>query len=231
MLTLLLAIVCLSEPRSVALRARAGDAEFSTDGTAFSEPKYDTAMMYFWHAGLPSVTKDKQGNYIKYPVLITWKDQYFLCTDANFKDELNETHTLQKKKNDNYVWCDGYEGSGYIASDSYAHDDFDRVWGSTDYYMRYLYDTTDSGLLAKLGVDINDLKTFGEAAGMYTANLPYLIPVDPEKDQYAIGLDETVFGKDVWLVGRTRTWQTVPSTGLISTYDGMQEGQVQWCLD
>ena len=231
MLTLLLAIICLTEPWSFALRARADGAEFSTEGTAFSEPKHDTAMMYFWHKGLPSITKDKQGNYIKYPVLITWLDQYFLCADDNFKNELNETHTLQKKKNGHYIFMGGYIDNGYLSSDAFDHDDFDRVWGDTDYYMRYLYDTTDSGLLAKLGVDIDDLKTFGEAVSMSTASLPYLVPVDPEKDQYAIGLDEAVFGEDYWLVGRTRTWQRVPQTGLLFSYDDMQQGEVQWCLD
>ena len=71
---LLLALIFLSEPCSLAARSWAAGAEFGFDDTAFTEPEYDTSLMYFWHKGLPSVTKDKQGNYIKYPILITWKD-------------------------------------------------------------------------------------------------------------------------------------------------------------
>ena len=227
-ITLLLALIFLSEPWSSALPAWAGDAEFSTDGTAFSEPKYDTAMMYFWHEGLPSATKDKQGNYIRYPVLITWKDQYYLCTDANFKNELNETHSKQEKENGNYKFFG--IGLGYLNSDAFSYDDYDRVWGDANYWMRYLYDTTDASLLAKLGLDVASLRTWGEAVSMSTPNLPYLVPTDPSKDQYAIGLNETAFGQNNWLIGSTRNWEWV-DTDYVFGADGWQGGDVQWELD
>ena len=226
-LTILLVVILLAGPLgSPASRVRADD-EFTIDGTAFTEPEYDTAIMYFWHKGIPSVTKDKQGNYIKYPVLITWKDQYYLCTDANFKNELNETHTKQEKKNDHFKFYG--IGIGYIGSDNFSFDDYDRVWGDTDYYMRYLYDTADSSLLAKLGMDVTTLRTLGEAVSMTAPNLPYLVPTDPSKDQYAIGLNEKQFGENHWLIGSTRTWEWVDTD--ILDFDNWQGGEVQWELD
>ncbi|MBR4691537.1 MAG: hypothetical protein IKP17_02135 [Oscillospiraceae bacterium] len=224
LLVMVFLAVPLGNPRA---RVRADGAEFELDGSAFNEPEYDTCMMYFWHKGLPSVTKDKQGNYIKYPILITWKDTYCLRTDENFKNELLETHSKQKKKNDHYKFFG--ISSGYVASDSFSADDYDRVWGDTDYYMRYLYDTTDSSLLSKLGLDLNSLKKYGEAVSMDASGLPFIVPTDTSKDQYAIGLDEKVFGKDYWLIGSTRNWEWV-ETGMFGT-DNWMGGVVQWELD
>ncbi len=211
--------------------SRADDPEFDIDGSAFTEPKLSTGMMYFWHKGLPTVAKDKGGNFIHYPILITWKDQYFLCTDKDFRNELNETHTLQKKKNSNYVCIDGYEGFGYVDKDTYSHTKFDRVWGNCDYYMRYLYDTKDSALLAKLGMDVNDLTTLGEAVSLVQPEgLPFVVATKPETDQYAIGLNEQTFGANVWLVGQTKMWEWVPTDSWWG-YDLMMCGDVQWCLE
>ena len=229
---LVLTASALAGPLAVPASRTSADTEFDVDGSAFTEPAYDTAMMYFWHEGLPTVTKDKQGNYIHYPMLLIWKDQYFLCADENLRNELDETHSRQKKKNDKYVWCDGYEGYGYVASDSYSHTKFDRVWGSADYYMRYLYDTKESSLLSKVGVDLESLRTLGEAVSMQTeAKLPYLVATSPETDQYAIGLDERVFGKNIWLVGECRSWQWVDTDPWWFNSDEMQEGVVQWGLN
>ena len=101
---LVLTASALAGPLAVPASKTSADSEFDVEGSAFTEPSYTTGLMYFWHRGLPTVAKDKQGNYIKYPVLICWKDQYFLCADENFRNELNETHSRQNKKNDKYVW-------------------------------------------------------------------------------------------------------------------------------
>ena len=228
---LVLTASALAGPLAVPASKTSADTEFDVEGTAFTEPSYDTALMYFWHEGLPTVTKDKQGNYIKYPVLICWKDQYFLCTDKNFWHELNETHKMQGKENDNYVWIGGFE-SHYLGKNSYSHTEFDRVWGNCDYYMRYLYDTNESSLLSKLGVDLESLRTLGESVSLQTgAKLPYLVATSPETNQYAIGLDEGVFGKDYWLVGQAKLWEWVDTEGLIFRQDSMMKGDVQWCMD
>ena len=126
---LVLTASALAGPLAVPASKTSADTEFGVEGTAFTEPAYDTALMYFWHEGLPTVTKDKQGNYIRYPVLICWKGQYFLCADENFRNELNETHSMQGKENDNYVWIGGFE-SHYLGKNSYSHTEFDRVWGN-----------------------------------------------------------------------------------------------------
>ena len=228
-LALMLTAAALAGPLALPASKTSADTEFDLDGTAFTEPEYDTGIMYFWHRGLPTVAKDKAGNYIKYPVIISWAGQYFLCTDANFKNELNETHKKQEKKNGHYKFFG--IGIGYVASDDFSFDDYDRVWGDTEYYMRSTYATTSSSLLTKLGLDINSLRTLGEAVSMTSPSLPYLVVTKPETDQYAIGLDEKVFGKDVWLIGRTRTWEWVETSGLIWKTDSWMGGDVQWGLD
>ena len=228
-LALLLTAAALAGPLAAPASRTSAETEFDTGGSAFTEPSYTTGLMYFWHRGLPTVAKDKQGNYIKYPVIISWAGQYYLCTDANFKSELNETHKKQEKKNGHYKFFG--IGIGYVASDDFSFDDYDRVWGDTEYYMRYKYDTTSSSLLTKLGLDINSLRTLGEAVSMTSPSLPYLVVTKPETDQYAIGLDEKAFGKDVWLVGRTRTWEWVETSGLIWKTDSWMGGVVQWGLD
>ena len=38
---------------SSALFSVADDTEFSIDGSGFTEPSYDTSIMYFWHEGMP----------------------------------------------------------------------------------------------------------------------------------------------------------------------------------
>ena len=129
-------------------------------------------------------------------MLICWKDQYFLCTDEDFKNELNETHYKQKKKKNDHDKFFGITG-GYVESDCYSADDYDRVWGDADYFMRYLYDTTDKSLLAKLGMDMDSLNQYGESVSMTCPELPYIISTDPAKDQYAIGLSESAFGQNV----------------------------------
>ena len=229
-LLMLLVLVFLAGPLgSPASEVRADGAEFDLDGSAFTQPEYDTMMMYFWHEGIPTVTKDKQGNYIQYPVLITWKDQYFLCTDANFQEELNETHKQQEKKNDHYKYIGASSDWNVIGGDGY--EKWDRVWGNTDYYMRYLYDTTESSLLSKLGMDVNSLTTLGEAVSVtWPEGLPYIVATKPEANQYAIGMDKKAFVQNVWLVGTTRTWESIYTSAVWGS-DKSQDGDVQWGLD
>ena len=207
---------------------RADETGFDLNGTAFTEPELDTGIMYFWHEGIPSVSKDKNGNFIKYPVIISWNDRYYLCTDGSFKGELNETHTLQEKKNDHYIYI-FMTSLGGIGGD--AFDNYDRVWGDAGYYMRYLYDMSGDALLSKLNLDLNSLYKYGESVSINTpANLPYLVAAKPETDQYAIGLSQAAFGADTWLVGKTRTWEEI-ITGAITGWDNSQSGDVQWGLD
>ena len=227
-ITLILALVFLAGPMASPASEVRADEEFSFDESTFKDPEYTTSMMYYWHTGLPTVQKDKQGNYIQYPVLICWKDQYFLCADEDFKNELNETHTKQLKKNDHHKFFG--LSDGYVESDCYSADDYDRVWGDADYYMRYLYDTTDKSLLAKLGMDLDSLNQYGESVSMTCPELPYIIPADLSKDQYAIGLPESVFKQNVWLTGCVTTWEWVYVSGMVFKTEYMC-GDVQWELD
>ena len=43
-------LLLLSGPAEM---ASADDPEFSIDGSGFTEPSYDTSIMYFWHEGMP----------------------------------------------------------------------------------------------------------------------------------------------------------------------------------
>lgn len=228
-LALVLTAAALAGPLALPASRTLADTEFDLDGTAFTEPEYDTGIMYFWHRGLPTVAKDKGGNYIKYPVIITWAGQYYLCTDANFKTELNETHKKQEKKNDHHKYIGRSSDWNVIGGDGY--EKWDRVWGDTDYYMRYLYDMSGSALITKLDMDVSTLRTLGEAVSMSIPDgVPYLVATKPETNQYAIGLNEAAFGKDVWLVGKVRTWEWI-RVHLVLRYDKDQYGDVQWGLD
>ena len=228
-LALMLTAAALAGPLAVPASKTAADTEFDLDGTAFTEPEYTTGIMYFWHRGLPTVAKDKGGNYIKYPVIITWAGQYYLCTDANFKNELNETHKKQEKKNGHHKYIGRSSDWNVIGGDGY--EKWDRVWGDTDYYMRYLYDMSSSALITKLDMDVSTLRTLGEAVSMSIPDgVPYLVATKPETNQYAIGLNEKAFGKDVWLVGKVRTWEWI-GVHLVLRYDKEQYGDVQWGLD
>ena len=228
-LALALTAAALAGPLAAPASKTSADTEFDLDGTAFTEPEYDTGIMYFWHRGVPTVTKDKGGNYIKYPVIITWAGQYYLCTDASFTEELNETHKKQEKKNGHHKYIGNSSDWNVIGGDGY--EKWDRVWGNTDYYMRYLYDMSSSALITKLDMDINSLKTLGEAVSMKIPDgVPYLVATKPETNQYAIGLNEKAFGQNVWLVGVTRTWEWIYTHWLYG-YDEDQCGDVQWSLD
>ena len=90
--------------------------------------------------------------------------------------------------------------------------------------MRYLYDTTDKSLLAKLGMDLDSLNQYGESVSMTCPELPYIIPADLSKDQYAIGLPESVFGQNVWLTGCVTTWEWVVVEGMIFETEYMSSG-------
>ena len=228
-LALGLTAAALAGPMAFPASRTGAETEFDTGGTAFSEPSYDTAIMYFWHEGIPKVSQDKGGNYIRYPVIISWNDKYYLCTDSSFKNELNETSNLQEKKNDN--WC--FIGIGpdwnYFQDENYGFEKFDRVWGDTNYYMRYLYDISSNALLSKVGIDLDDLFQLGEAVSMVVPDgMPFMVCTKPEADQYAIGLSQKAFGKDYWLVGRTKTWLEI-RTGIFNE-DAAMWGDVQWGL-
>ena len=208
---------------------QADDTGFDLSGTAFTDPEVDTGIMYFWHEGMPTVSRDKNGNLIKYPVIISWKDKYYLCTDGSFRNELNETHSKQKNETQ-YVGIGIGSTWEYLSSDVYGYKDFERVWGDSDYYMLYTYDMSGDALISKLNLDVNSLLKYGESVSINPpANLPYVVYTDPEKDQYAIGLPTAAFGEDYWLVGRTRTWEWI-NTGLFGE-DVSQEGHIQWGLD
>ena len=227
-LALGLTAASLAGPLAFPASRTGAETEFDTSGTTFSEPSYDTAVMYFWHEGIPKVSKDKGGNFIRYPVMITWNDQYYLCTDGSFKNELNETHSFQDKENGHHVFVSGSPSWNVISG--YSYEDLDRVWGDCDYYMRYLYDMSSSALISKAGIDVADLRELGEAVSMVTPDgMPFIVCTKPETDQYAIGLSEKAFGKDVWLYGKTMTFEEVV-TGMFDT-DQFHTGKVQWVLN
>ena len=228
-LALGLSAAALAGPLTFPASRTSADTEFDVSGTAFNEPSYDSGIMYFWHEGLPTVTQDKGGNSIRYPVIITWNDKYYLCTDTSFKNELTETSNLQKKENGNWCFIGIGDDWSYFQANTYGYQKFERVWGDTNYYMRYLYDISPNALLSKAGIDLDDLLQLGEAVSMVTPDgMPFLVCTKPETDQYAIGLSEKAFGKDYWLVGRTKTWLEI-RTGLFGD-DSAMWGDVQWGL-
>lgn len=165
----------------------ADETEFDTSNTAFTEPQWDTGMMYFWHEGLPQTDAafDENGNVLKYPLLITWDDQYYFCFDENFQ---NLTLQSKDKCKDNYGWY-------------WLGTDCDRLIPYFTYYQYYSYPMTAYALLSKSGFDAETLLTLGEAVSMQTPKVPYIVTTDPSNDRYALAAPEEVSGKNTWLVG------------------------------
>ena len=229
LLYLLTILMILSVPAEYTL---ADGAEFGIDGSGFTEPTYDTSMMYFWHEGIPTVAKDTQGNFIYYPVLITWvynneQQSYYLCTDSTFRNWLTTTRSLMEIKNSMYFYCDD-DPKDLAPSNSW--ENYDRIWGDCKYWMDRRYPMSADGILAKLPMDVTALKDMGEAVTMsYPAGIPSLVYTDTAKNQYAISLNRNVFGEDIWLVGNVRTWEHVTESSYGS--DVKHEGDAQWALD
>ena len=69
--------------------AEAYDSVIDTSGVRIPEP--DNCYLYHWKPGLPPAPKDFST--VRYPLLITWKDQYFLCTDDSFAQTINYRFT------------------------------------------------------------------------------------------------------------------------------------------
>ena len=69
--------------------AEAYDSVIDTSGFHIPEP--NNCYLYHWKPGLPPAPKDFST--VRYPLLITWKDQYFLCTDDSFAQTINYRFT------------------------------------------------------------------------------------------------------------------------------------------
>ena len=180
---------------------RADETDFDTSNTAFTEPQWDTGMMYFWHEGLPrkDTVFDANGNVVKYPLLVTWDDKYYFCYDSSFN---SQTTTTFNSKPSNSSWNFGV----------YTEDMYDRIFSILEYVKYTSYSMSDDALLAKAGFDVNTLFTLGEAVSMQTPLVPEIVMTDPANDRYALAAPESVCGKERWFVASLRTNEWVPTS-------------------
>ena len=170
----------------------ADETDFDTSDTAFTNPQWDTGVMYFWHEGLPQKDDvyDSNGNVLKYPLLITWDDCYYFCCDDPFKSKLSDSYGSRKEK---WGWYVGVPSS------------YDMLFHVLEYDQYYGYEMSSAALLSKAGFDVDTLFTLGEAVSMQTPMVPSLVTTDPGNDHYALAVPESVYGKDRWLVASLRT--------------------------
>ena len=65
--------------------------DVSIDTSGFHIPEPDSCYMYRWKKGLPP--QPENFTTMRYPLLITWRDQYYLCVDEKFAKTLNYRYT------------------------------------------------------------------------------------------------------------------------------------------
>ena len=205
-LATVLAVAALAGLGGAPSLAPAAEAlDFNIDETGFTTLDYDTGYMYFWHEGLPTVAKDKAGNWIEYPILITWDDKYYFCADSTFAKGLEKTEDIEYNgktvaTKDHHCYIRGVTLSHYQQNgagkekEKQAFDSWERVWGYTDYYMRTSYSLSENALLAKLPMESETLLKTGMGVSAQLPTTPYLVLADQESDRYAIGLPNSVFG-------------------------------------
>ena len=184
--------------------------DFNIDGTGFSDPEVTSGIMYFWKKGLPPTGKsfDSAGNILSYPILITWDDTYYWCTDLTFRNK----------------WSENGNSTAQMAGVGRAIDWYTAAFRDYNFpcaftHFNRQYPMSSEALLSKLDF-WSELKSTGNAVSMTRAEVPYAVSVNASKLSgdtisgiwsnppfYCLYIPEESYGYDTvadywWIVGR-----------------------------